>query len=128
MFKIGDIAFFRKAKRDCGRKTPEGTFKGHGFGLFLGHVPPFAKEPPKVFIHRTLGTLGFLSFDDVTEFISEEAAAECVKKFEDKYYGPVVRTEAEAQKLLDTAATDLVVPEEKKILGLDGNPFPPVKE
>lgn len=33
-----------------------------------------------------MGTVGFVSFDDIGEFFGTEIGAECVKKFEDKYW------------------------------------------
>lgn len=88
--KNGDVVFFKKAKKDSRRKTGEVQFKGHGFGILLGHVPPFAKDPPPNELFKMIGSVGFLTFDDVGEFFGNEVGAECVKKFEDKYYGKLL--------------------------------------
>lgn len=87
MIKPGDIVFFRKAKRSSHRKSPEISFNGYGFAVMLGHVSLFQPDPPADHLLRLIGTIGFLSFDDVKNFLGDEAAASCVKKFEDKYYG-----------------------------------------
>lgn len=86
MFKNGDFVFFKKARRSSNPRQPEGAFKGHGFGILLGHVPPFAPDPPGEHLLRLMGSVGFLSFDDVGEFFGREMGVECVKKFEEKYY------------------------------------------
>jgi len=82
----GDVIYFKKAKEHPTRKSIELEFKGHAFGILLGHVPPFAQEPPKDHVVRLLGSIGYLSFDDVGEFLGNEVGADVVKKFEEKYY------------------------------------------
>ncbi len=141
----GDIAFFKRAKKTSHRKSPEIMFKGHAFGIILGIVPPFQKDPVESDLMRMIGTVGFLSFDDVAEFLGDVAGAECVKKFEDKYYGKVVAepmppcTHREdgkdapqpcyacleprvvAEHLVEHP--ELVLPDAPKILGLNGKPI-----
>ena len=88
MFKMGDVLFFKQARRSTKRSAETGTFKGFGFGVYLGHVPPFAKDPDQGILRRLMGSIGYVLFDDVGEFLGNEAGAECVKKFEAKYYSP----------------------------------------
>lgn len=118
--KNGDVVFFKRAKPQSRGKAQEVHFKGHAFGVLLGHVPPFQKDPPPEHLLRLMGTIGFLSFDDVGEFFGPEIGADAVKKFEDKYYGKVVEDpNAPKQEELplnpDAPATGLV--------GLDGAPL-----
>lgn len=90
MFKFGEVVFFREARRGTKRASPGAKFKGHGFAVLLGHVAPFQKEPTKLEILRCLGAIGFLSLDDVGDFLGDEAGAACLKKFQEKYYPPVI--------------------------------------
>lgn len=95
--KIGEVVFFQVAKTSSARKAPAVKFQGHGFGVLLGYVPPFQKDPPPEMLLRIMGNIGFLSFDDVGEFLGAEAGTEVVKKFEDKYYGKVVDPTTQAE-------------------------------
>lgn len=114
--KNGDVVFFKEARDGSGRKARTMKFKGHAFGVLLGHVPPFAKDPPPEHLLRLMGTIGFVSFDDVANFLGDEQAQKCVTMFEDKYYG---------QFALDQAPE--VAPEETAqpsgLLGADGQPM-----
>jgi hypothetical protein len=115
--KNGDVVFFKEAREGSGRKARTMKFKGHAFGVLLGHVPPFAKDPPPEHLLRLMGTIGFVSFDDVAAFLGDENAQKCVTMFEDKYYG----------KAAQDAAPE-VAPEEAAqpsgLLGADGQPMP----
>lgn len=84
--KNGDCVFFKTAKVGVARTSAEAKFSGHGFGVLLGQVPPFQKPPTKVMIYQLLGAIGFLTFDDVGEFLGEEKGAEVLRKFQQKYY------------------------------------------
>lgn len=97
--KPGDAVFFEIAKPSSSRKAPKIKFQGHGFGILLGHVPPFQKDPPPEHLLRLMGTIGFMSFDDVANFLGDEMAAKCVKAFEDKYYGKI--EPASVEKLVE---------------------------
>lgn len=146
--KNGDVVFFKKAKRGSGRKMPEVQFKGYGFGVMLGHVPPFAKDPPPEHLLRLMGTIGFISFDDLAEILGDEAAQKAVLAFEDKYYGKKIPlcecgkndVTHELPKLDDTGKcvkcqnvriqlpaveeTPLIVPpQSSKLVGVDGKPI-----
>lgn len=110
----GQVVFFKKSRAGSARKAPEVEYKGHGFGLMLGHVPPFQKDPPLEHILRILGSLGFLTFDDVGEFLGNEAGALVVKKYQEKYYGEATAEAEEAAK-----PSGLILPE-----GIDRMPPP----
>lgn len=123
--KPGDIIFSKKFKTSLARKAPEIEVRGHAFSLMLGHVPPFAKEPPLAHIGRLLGTVGFMSFDDVADFLGDEQAALCVQKFEEKYWkgseNPVVNPQAE--EVPPQVDQKIAMPEPAQIVGLDGRPL-----
>lgn len=104
--KNGDVVFFKRAKEGSARKAPEVQFKGYGFGVMLGHVPPFAKDPPPEHLLRLMGTVGFVSFDDVGEMLGPESGHQLIKKFEDKYYGKVVPESDPNQAELPLDAAD----------------------
>lgn len=99
MFKPGDIVFFKRGKKNSQRKTPEVQFNGHAFGIMLGHVPPFQKDPPQAHVLRLMATVGFISFDDVGIFLGPEALVDCVKKFELKYYGQQIPVQPNTENL-----------------------------
>lgn len=87
MFKIGDVAFFKVARKGTKKTAPECKFNGHAFGVILGIVPPFEKEPPAEHLLRLMGSIGFISFDDIGEIFGAEAGKKCIAAFEAKYYG-----------------------------------------
>lgn len=87
--KNGTIVFFNKAKSSTKNTEPASQFKGHGFGILLGHVPTGAREPDIGHVLRVMGTLGFLSFDNVYEFLGKRLGDKVVKKFEAKFHGRI---------------------------------------
>lgn len=82
--KPGDIVFFKEATRTSKRKAQVFGFKGHAFGVMLGHIPPFGQDPSGVQVLALLANVGFVSFDDVAEMLGQEAAARLVQKFQEK--------------------------------------------
>lgn len=115
--KNGDVVFFQAAKTEPTRKAATISFKGHAFGVLLGHVPPFAKAPPAEHMLRLMGTVGFISFDDVGAFFGDEIGAQAVTKFEEKYYGKaVVDPATEVQP-------ELPLYGETGLVGLNGQPI-----
>lgn len=84
MIKYGDIAFFKRAKRSIDPKSNEIEFKGHGFGVFLGAIPHFAKEPTEQDVLTLMGMCGFISFDDIGRYMGAEMLLELMKKIEEK--------------------------------------------
>lgn len=125
-FQPGDLIFFKKAKKETHRRAAEGAFKGHGFGVMLGHVPPFGKDPEPFMCVRLMGSIGYVSFDDIGEFLGNEIGAKVLAMFEAKYYA--------AEKALEAAAEEpskLILPPEKetpKIINIKGEPFEVVSE
>lgn len=87
VLKMGEIVFFRRCKRSSKRKAAEMELQGHGFGVFLGHVPPFVKDPEDWELLRMMGQAGFISFDDVRAFLGEETLKDLLTKFTKTYYG-----------------------------------------
>lgn len=82
----GDIIYFKGAQNRPHRKADGCAFKGYGIGLFLGHVIPFQKAPDQHDALRLIGACGFISFDEILEFLGDEQAQLCIQKFEEKYY------------------------------------------
>lgn len=115
---MGDVVYFKTAKKESGPKAHAMTFQGHGFGVFLGHVPKMMPDPNPTHLLRMMGQIGFLTFDDVGAFLGEESAKICVKMYEDKYYGKeaqdaapevpaMATTETEGARLVDTNGAPL---------------------
>jgi hypothetical protein len=83
MIKPGDIGFFKNCKRTTKHTSPELGFKGYGFGLFLGVVPAFGREPTVDEIMALLSKVGFISFDDIGRLMGAENLLEILKKIEE---------------------------------------------
>jgi hypothetical protein len=129
-FQAGSIVFFKDIADTSRMKGRTGVrFKGHGFGVLLGEVPPFGKDPDQVALFRCLGGIGYLSFDDVGEFLGDEAGAKCVAAFEAKYFpkteepkeGEELPT-SEEQKSLNRV-TDAMEKEPSRIMDIHGKPL-----
>lgn len=86
MINIGDIVFFKECKKELKINSIKAKFKGHGFGVMLGAVPQGTGEPTIKQTMALIGQVGFLLFDDISEFIGIEQTEICMKKFEEKYY------------------------------------------
>jgi hypothetical protein len=118
MFRKADVCYFKTAKNGSHRKANSATFKGHGFGMFLGHVPPFGKDPTPQELIMLVGSCGWLTFDDVAEFLGDEAGKHCVAAYEAKYYGkqePAVNDD-EGKKIIQA-------PPRRQLLDSAGKPF-----
>lgn len=100
--QIGDGLFFKEAFTSTKRNATRLQFKGHAVGIWLGVVPHFAKEPQGTDLFKMMGSIGWLTFDDVGEFLGPEAGAKVVEMFSQKYSAPTPPT-LEGEK----AATDL---------------------
>lgn len=130
LMKNGDVVFFKRAKASAHRKAPEVMFKGHAFGVMLGHVPPFAKNPPAAYVISQLGSIGYISFDDIGEFLGEDVVKQLALKFEAKYTpkpaDPATATQQELPLDGDPAADESSEPEVLRpsgIVGLNGKPI-----
>lgn len=111
--KPGDVVFFKRAKRKSDRKEKEIAFQGHGFGVLLGYLPPFQKDPDPAMLIRLMGSIGFMSFDDVANFLGDEFGAKCVKMFEEKYYGIPDVPPAEPSPILDASGNFVEITREE---------------
>lgn len=100
-FRIGDLVYMKIAKR--GSKGEALQFAGHGVGVFIGHVAPFQKDFDALDAFRALGRFGFVSFDDLQEFLGPEQTKACIDKFDMKYFA-----------ISDNAP---------KVIGVDGKPI-----
>lgn len=105
--KNGDCVFFKDIRTSSRSKQSQAArFKHFGWGVLLGAIPPFGRDPNIGDVIRALGSIGYVSFDDVGEFLGDEIGAELVKKFEEKYYvQPTNETppieESEPSRLVD---------------------------
>lgn len=87
--KNGDCVFFQEFQTGAHRKSTRIKVKNLAFGVLLGAIPPFGKDPSPAQLYRCMGEIGYLSFDDVAEFLGAELGQKCVEAFEKKYYTPV---------------------------------------
>lgn len=105
---VGDVVFFKECARDTNRHSIKIGFKGGtGFAVMLGIVAPFGKMPTEQLIMCLMGQAGYIAFDDVVNFLGQEAGEKCIKMFQDKYYPKIIQ------------------PQEKKLIlpvGAKGNP------
>ncbi len=88
--KPGDAIYFKRCKESARSTAGEIQFKGHGIGVLLGYLPPAARDLTPAMLMRLMGQLGYMTFDDIAEFLTPADAETCVKKYEDKYYGKEV--------------------------------------
>ena len=82
---LGDIAFFQKCSHSAAPNAGYFNFKGAGFGIFLGALPPNVKEPKEADILALMGAIGFVSFDDVSAFVGEEMMNKVIKGIEERH-------------------------------------------
>ncbi len=81
----GMLVFFGTCKKSAHRKAMKFSFKGHAFGIMLGVVPLFGKEPDRKAVVARLAGVGFVLLDDVADFLGDEAVATFTDKFHEKY-------------------------------------------
>lgn len=117
MLKPGDVGFFERASNQPSKFPGSYKFSGWGFGVVLGCVPPGMPPPPASHLFRIMGNAGFVSLDDVTELLGEQAAKVLIHNFEMKYYG---RTSAQADEPGAPKPEDVAPP---KLVGVDGLPL-----
>lgn len=126
MFRSGDVVYFKTAQNSSRRKSNGATFKGYGIGLFIGHVTPFGKDPSPTELLKLVGACGYLSFDDVADFLGDEQAQKCVQAYEKKYYSqePEVKDESGNSLLVDKHGHQLKGPE-RQLLKMPTKPLKP---
>lgn len=109
----GTLVFFKRAKTVVhGGKKKEVEFEGLGYGVFLGHVPPFMPAPPLPIVRAALGGCGYVLLDDVKEFLGEAVMADFLKQWQAKY-----------TKLIDEIAKKAIESGAIKLVGPDGQPI-----
>jgi hypothetical protein len=87
MFKPGDVVFFSEARRSSRKKSEGVRTPGSFFGVLLGMVPRMMPDPPASHLMCLMGSAGFLSFDDVFEFLGPEQSGKLLSFWQRKYYG-----------------------------------------
>ncbi len=112
----GAIVYFSRMKTST--HPSAGIFKdkkgGHFFGVLLGHITDHTLGVTRNLVTVKLGSIGFIAFDEITEFLGAEVTAELIKKFEHKYCGEVPAPEPEAKVIEKRVPT---------IVGVDGKPL-----
>lgn len=83
---LGEIVFFKKVS-SC---TTLRKFDSQIFGIMLGRLAPGQKPPKPEQLFQLIGNIGFVSFDDVIEFLGPENTNILMEKFKDKYYGKIL--------------------------------------
>jgi hypothetical protein len=82
----GMIMYYREAKfSPRGKKHTAIRFKGHGFGIFLGHCPQLAPPPSLQLVKYMISNIGYAGFDEIQELMGVEFTTQLVKKMEEKY-------------------------------------------
>lgn len=109
--KPGQIVFFPVCKKTTKPAAQPAVFKGHGFGVFLGVVPHGIMEPTRQMMTPLMAAIGWISFDDVAEFLGEEQLKELITKFKERHEAPPGEEASPIQ----------LPPERPRIIGLDGN-------
>ena len=135
----GTCVFFKEFQTTAHpRKHSKFRMKNLAFGVLLGDVPVFGKGPTTGDLFRSLGAIGYISFDDVGEFLGAEMGAKCVEEFEKKYTippknlpvaddgTPLVEPSApplpqeKVAEILDEVAAE---PEQSNIVDINGKPI-----
>lgn len=112
--KPGVVVYFKTFKASTRKRSPEMKFQGYGYGILLGMVPPFVKDPDTIFVLDSLAKAGYVRLDHVQEVIGVEAAQVLCDGIQAKY---------------DQMAKDYLVQEERLkpqkksgLLDQNGNP------
>lgn len=92
-FTPGDVVYFPFAKKSARNKNVFAFQGGFGFGILLGTIPLGKGDPTPQELFQIMGRQGFLTFDDVEEFLGKEAAQKAIDAFKDKYYGKEIHVE-----------------------------------
>lgn len=108
----GDLVYFKTIQKNSRPDSMKAVFKGMGFGMLLGEVPPFVKDPTPDQLLAIMGGYGFCLFDDIAEFLGEDVAKQVVEKHAAKYA-------ASLQAPVEKAPIE----EPSKLVGIDGTPM-----
>lgn len=101
----GDVVFFKHCTRTNRPTKDSWAFKGSGFGIFFGALPPLSTEPTESDVISCMAAIGFVSFDDVAEHLGEEIFTDLVVKMEAKIKKQ--REDEAAKELLKSKKRDL---------------------
>jgi hypothetical protein len=127
--QLGDFLYFREAQTGIRKESKRVKFAGHAFGMWVGVVPHFHKEPKDLDIFSMMGSLGWLTFDDVGEFLGPEAGNKVVEMYVKKYSAPpppTIESERAAGAIADAAlvkAAELAEVPPSQILDAHGKPL-----
>ncbi len=83
----GDCVFFRDCRDSMSENPLRVRAKGLFFGILLGILPPLQKPPPAEYLVRAMGDLGYITFDDLAEFLGEANTAAIMERWKEKYVG-----------------------------------------
>lgn len=115
--KPGSVVFFQQCKKTAKPNSGGIGFKGHGFGIFLGIVPPGVAEPTRYMMDPLMAGIGWVSFETVKELLGEETLKKLTDAFTKKYDIEERPTEEIPNSV------QLALPPEKTLVGLDGQPL-----
>lgn len=85
--QFGDVIYFKKCRKKPNTQNLEIQFKGFGIAMVLGEMPPNKKGLPQEHLMPMMGQAGFISFDDIGEFLGEDVLKTVIQKFEAKHSG-----------------------------------------
>jgi hypothetical protein len=112
----GRVIYFPVCRTTSKPTAPMMTFNGIGFGVFLGVVPPRFPEPTPAMVPQLMATIGYVAFEDVIEFLGDDAFKTVEEKFRAKYEPPAGEETAES-------AEPPAMPEPPRLVGVDGKPI-----
>jgi hypothetical protein len=121
----GDCFFVKEAfdSTKIGPGTRRFQFPGWGFGMFMGALPPlpagstkgaYFVEPNPTQLFIIMGSVGFITFDDIARFIGPDKMKECLDKFEEKYLGKKITPENGIDHEKTEKHGGLILPIERK--------------
>lgn len=122
--KPGDVVYFHTVKEEPRRNAKDIRFVNgiYGFGLILGaHAPGMVPLTAEIFM-TLMGQIGFLSYDNVNEFLGEEQMKICLTKFAEKYHPKELPLAPPESKLVLPVSTETLTEVEKIGQGGTGGP------
>ncbi len=120
----GGVVFFPACKKTPKPNSQTLVFQGHGFGIFLGIVPTGMEMPSRAQMDPLLSAVGWVSFENVAEMLGEDQFEILATKFREKYgLEEVPEGEEMSDAPAPRATPEIALPEERKLIGLDGKPL-----
>lgn len=84
--KAGDVVYVKRLRRSPSEAEKLIEFPhDHGYAILLGAVPRGFPAVPGIVVLQQMAAIGFISFDDIQEFLGKDALQEVVGKFTAKY-------------------------------------------